>query len=166
MVLHKDWIIGNMSFLARFDSWAEAIDLLFSHLDFLESFPVFISIHAPLKTNLLSLVLAIWQQLLGRSEAHLKCHRMSHETNYGCRNDHFLFFFLLFFVSPCFINLGYWLMPGRGKAKVSTVLWQSQHLYSLAVTRTCTEHHAEKRTCFLIHAPLLFLCNKGNFLLI
>lgn len=59
MVLHKDRIIGNMSFLALFDSWAKAIDILFNDLDFLGSFPVFISTHAPLKTNSFSIVLAI-----------------------------------------------------------------------------------------------------------
>lgn len=107
MVLHKDRIIGNMSFLALFDSWAKAIDILFNDLDFLGSFPVFISTHAPLKTNSFSIVLAIWQQLLGRSEAHLKCHRMSHaKKNYGCRNDHFLFFSIIIFCFSLLHKLG------------------------------------------------------------
>lgn len=48
--------------------------------------------------------------------------------------------FFCYFLFPPSWHWWYQLMPGRGKAKVSTIVWQSQLPCPLPGTKTCTKH--------------------------
>lgn len=139
MVLQKDRITGKRSFLTRLGCWVKLLSFWCNHLDF---FRVLSSLDFKLDPSEAqpAFVLSSYLTKSLRKQCGISVVSQDEPGTELWLQIWPLPIFFYYFLFPPSLHQQYRLMPGMGKAKISTVIWQSQILYSLPGTRTCTKH--------------------------